>query len=136
MALRFLGRDADRPSGTLFTFSLGAGRLAARDSWSIAGIRQDAGFRTNLVLASAAESATFVELTLVAADGSTLSSRSFALPPLGMTQLTRVVRELGAPGDVSGVRLVLSTATPGASVAAYASVIDNGTNDPRTLLPR
>lgn len=193
VALRFLGHDTDGRSGTLFTFSLGAGRsesfsdvlgtlfgeseaygailvtsdvsalvvlaqtstplaagtfgqsvpafgdaerLAARDSWSIAGIREDAGFRTNLVLASAAESETVIELTLVAADGSTLASKNFALPPLGMTQLTRVVRELGAPGDVSGARLVLSTATPGASVAAYASVIDNVTNDPRTLLPR
>ena len=79
---------------------------------------------------------TVVELRLVAEDGSTLATTSRTLPPLGMTQLTRVVRELGATGDVSGARLVLSTATPGASIAAYASVIDNATNDPRTLLPR
>ncbi len=113
-----------------------AERLTAGGSWSIAGIREDAGFRTNLVLASAAETETVVELRLVAEDGSTLATTSRTLPPLGMTQLTRVVRELGATGDVSGARLVLSTATPGASIAAYASVIDNATNDPRTLLPR
>jgi hypothetical protein len=33
-------------------------------------------------------------------------------------------------------RISVSTATPGGLVAAYASVIDNVTNDPRTLLPR
>jgi hypothetical protein len=46
------------------------------------------------------------------------------------------VRELGLPPTVSGARLVLSTPTPGGAFAAYASVIDERTNDPRTLLPR
>jgi hypothetical protein len=53
-----------------------------------------------------------------------------------MTQVTRVVRDLGVAADVSGARLILSTATAGGSFAAYASVIDAVTNDPRTLLPR
>jgi hypothetical protein len=33
-------------------------------------------------------------------------------------------------------RVAISTPTPGGLVAAYASVIDNTTNDPRTILPR
>ena len=37
---------------------------------------------------------------------------------------------------VSGARLVLSTPTAGGAFAAYASVIDEKTGDPRTLLPR
>jgi acetyl-CoA carboxylase beta subunit len=53
-----------------------------------------------------------------------------------MTQVSRVVRDLGVSGDVSGARLVLSTPTAGGAFAAYASIIDAGTNDPRTLLPR
>ena len=53
-----------------------------------------------------------------------------------MTQVARVVRELGVSSDVSGARLVLSTPTAGGAFAAYASVIDARTNDPRTLLPR
>jgi hypothetical protein len=53
-----------------------------------------------------------------------------------MTQVTRVARELGVSANVSGARLVLSTPGAGGAFAAYASVIDNLTNDPRTLLPR
>lgn len=72
----------------------------------------------------------------VAETGAALGSRRYALPPLGMTQVARVARDLGAAGDVAGARLVLSTPTAGGAFAAYASVIDNVTNDPRTLLPR
>ena len=53
-----------------------------------------------------------------------------------MMQLNRVVRELGAVGDVSGARLLLSTPTSVGSFGAYVALIDNVTNDPRTLLPQ
>jgi len=53
-----------------------------------------------------------------------------------MIQVSRVARELGASGDLNGARLDLSTPTIGGAFAAYASVIDNVTNDPRTLLPQ
>ena len=42
----------------------------------------------------------------------------------------------GVAADVTGARLVLSTDTSGSAFSAYASVIDNVTNDPRTLLPK
>ena len=58
------------------------------------------------------------------------------LEPLGMRQVSEVSRAVGAPGEVQGARLVLSTPTPGGAFAAYASVIDNGTDDPRILSPR
>ena len=61
---------------------------------------------------------------------------TYALPPLGMTQVTQVVRDLGVTGDLQNAQLLLSTSTPGGAFAAYASVIDRTTNDPRTLLPR
>jgi hypothetical protein len=53
-----------------------------------------------------------------------------------MRQVTQVVRDLGVAADVQNGQLLLSTATPGGSFAAYATVIDRTTNDPRTLLPR
>jgi hypothetical protein len=53
-----------------------------------------------------------------------------------MTQVTGVVRDLGVTGNVRDAQLLLTTSTSGGSFAAYASVIDNITNDPRTLLPR
>ena len=68
--------------------------------------------------------------------GPNLGTKSYPLDPLGMTQVSHVVRDLGVGSDLAGGRLVLSTRTAGGSFAAYASVIDNVTNDPRTLLPR
>jgi len=104
-------------------------------SVTLAGVREDGAFRTNLVLANATESPLVVDVVLVSESGSSLATRRYALPPLGMTQSTRAARELGATGAFSG-RLVLSTPTPGGAFAAYAALVDESTGDPRTLLPR
>ncbi len=103
---------------------------------SICAIREDDSFRTNLVLTNAVEQPVVVDVKLSSGDGALLGTRQVTLPPWGMTQLSRVVRQLGVSSDLSNARLQLSTTTAGASFAAYASVIDNVTNDPRTLLPR
>ncbi|MBK9965249.1 MAG: hypothetical protein IPP07_10270 [Holophagales bacterium] len=103
---------------------------------TIPAVREDGPFRTNLILANGAEVPVDVDVSLVSEAGAPLGSRRWTLLPLGMTQLSRVVRELGVSTNVSGARLVLSTPTSGGAFAAYASVIDNATNDPRTLLPR
>ncbi len=103
---------------------------------ALAPVREDAAFRTNLVLANATEVPLDVSGTLVSASGTVLGSGRWTLLPLGMAQVTHVVRSLGVTGDVAGARLVLSTPTPGGAFAAYAALIDGGTNDPRTLLPR
>ncbi len=105
-------------------------------SRTIPAIREDASFRTNLVLANGSEAACDVDVSLVSEGGTLLGTRRVPLPPLGMTQLTRVVRELGVTVAVSGARLVLSTPTASGAFAAYASVVDEKTGDPRTLLPR
>src|SRR5664279_1706488 len=102
---------------------------------SIAAVREDNSFRTNLILANATAASVDVDATLVAPDGEPLGSKRYTLPPLGMTQVSRVVRDFGVLSNVSGARIDLSTLTASAFVAAYASTIDNTTNDPRTLLP-
>lgn len=103
---------------------------------SIVAIREDSAFRTNLILSNTTGAAVDVDLNLVAENGSALGNKRVTLPPLGMTQVTRVVRDLGVAANVTGARLMLSTATTGGAFSAYASVIDNVTNDPRTLLPK
>jgi len=103
---------------------------------SIAAVREDSAFRTNLILSNATAEALDVDLSLVGENGAALGTKRVSLPPLGMTQVTRVVRDLGVAADVTGARLVLSTSTAGGAFSAYASVIDNVTNDPRTLLPK
>ena len=103
---------------------------------TILGVREDAAFRTNLILANATETALDVDVALVSEAGAPLGSKRVPLPPLGMTQVSRVVRDLGVGADVAGARLVVSTPAAGGAFAAYGVVIDNTTNDPRTLLPR
>jgi hypothetical protein len=103
---------------------------------SILAVREDGSFRTNLIVANATESPLDVNISLVAESGTSLGTELLSLPPLGMTQVTRVVRALGISDSITGARLVLSTPTPGGAFAAYAAVIDNVTSDPRTLLPK
>lgn len=117
--------------------ALGPGEWIVRGApRSIPGIREDDAFRTNLVVANPGAAEVVVALALLAEDGVRLGAGTVTLPPLGMTQLSRVVRALGAEGDVAGARLVLEPVTAGGSVAAYAVLIDAVTGDPRTLLPR
>jgi hypothetical protein len=102
---------------------------------TLAPVRENALFRTNLVLANATEAPLTAHVVLYAADGTLIGSRDADLPPLAMTQINHVASALGAVTLDLG-RIAISTPTPGGLVAAYASVIDNATNDPRTLLPQ
>ena len=103
---------------------------------TIVAVSDDAAFRTNLVLANATSSPVTVSLTLLDASGASLGSSTVSLLPLEMTQVGGVGRTLAGGANVTNATLVLTTATPGGAFAAYASIIDNGTNDPRTLLAR
>jgi len=102
---------------------------------SLISLREDTAFRTDAFFANATTSSVTVTLTLLAGDGSTLGTTTRTLPPLGMTQVNHVVTALGAPSGTTNAVLVVSTATPGAQVGTYAAVIDNNTQDPRTILP-
>lgn len=102
---------------------------------TLAPVPENASFRTNLILANPTDLPVTAHGVLFAADGTQIGAQDVALPPLGMTQLSRVAALLGAATLDDG-RLSVSTPTAGGLVAAYASVIDNVTNDPRTLLPR
>lgn len=101
---------------------------------SILGVRQDAAFRTNLMLANATESTASVSVQLVSTGGAVLGSKTVSLGPLSRAQLN-VGSDFGYT-SLSDAVFVISSPTSGARVGAYASVIDAGTADPRTLLPR
>jgi len=106
---------------------------------SIIAIREDASFRTNLILTNATEGDADVTLTLVSADGALLGKQALArFKPLEMRQITGVAGVIAgsAYGPVTNATLIITAETDGAAFAAYASVIDNKTNDPRTLLAR
>ncbi len=107
--------------------------ISAGSSRSILYIREGDGFRSNLVLASGAGVPTQVDVSLVSPEGVFLATKTYSIPANGMTQINRVVRDMGASGAITGARLVLSTSTPGAAFTGLASVIDEVTNDPTTI---
>ncbi|MDX9733802.1 MAG: hypothetical protein RBU36_06730, partial [Thermoanaerobaculia bacterium] len=101
---------------------------------SILGIRQDSFFRTNLMLANATEATVAVTVQLVSTAGAVLKTLNVSLGPLSRAQYN-VGGDFGYT-NLSDAVLVVSSPTAGARIGAYASVIDAGTADPRTLLPR
>ncbi|MHB1047501.1 MAG: hypothetical protein ACYC4P_15980 [Thermoanaerobaculia bacterium] len=101
---------------------------------SILGVRQDAFFRTNLMLANANETTVAVTVQLVSTAGAVLKTLNVSLGPLSRAQYN--VGEHFGYTNLSDAAFVISSPTAGARVGAYASVIDAGTADPRTLLPR
>ena len=103
--------------------------IPAGSQRSILHIREGDGFRSNLVLASDADVSTAVDVALVSPEGATLAAKSYSVPPNGMTQISRVVRDMGVSNAINGARLVVSSSTPGAAFAALATVIDETTND-------
>ena len=114
--------------------ALATGELIGATPRSILGVRQDAFFRTNLMLANATESNVTVVVQLVSTTGSVLGTLNRSLGPLSRDQLN-VGADFGYTSLADAV-FVISSPTSGAAVGAYASVIDNATQDPRTLLPR
>ena len=114
---------------------LSTSELVGATPRSILGIREDGVFRTNLMLANATESTVDVDVQLRSMSGNLLGSTRRQLGPLSRDQIDRVASVLGAPYVTDAV-LVISSPTPGAAIGAYASAIDEKTQDPRTLLPR
>lgn len=113
---------------------LAKGELIGSTPRSILGVRQDTFFRTNLMLANATESWVDVDIQLVSIGGTVLVTKRRSLGPLSRDQLN-VATDFGY-SNLSDAVFVISSPTAGAAVGAYASVIDAGTADPRTLLPR
>ncbi len=92
--------------------------------------------RTNIGLISAAAVPTTVQIALYMADGTPVGTDTVQLAPFGFEQVNDVFHSLGtalvAKGLLEAVTdayAVITTATPGAAVCAYASVVDNATND-------
>lgn len=113
---------------------LSTSELVGSTPRSILGVRQDAFFRTNLMLANATESTVTVVVQLVSTTGGVLGTKNVSLGPLSRAQFN-VASDFGYSSLADAV-FVVSSPTSGAAVGAYASVIDNATADPRTLLPR
>jgi PA domain len=138
--LKIVSQTSTPPPSGVGTFGQAVPALAPNDlvtpasSQILIGLRQDAAFRTNAVIANATEADAHVDLMLYSSSGSLLGSQGYELLPLEMRQISKVVTALGAPDGTANTTLVVSTSTGGARIATYAAVIDQTTNDPRTIL--
>lgn len=92
------------------------------------GLISNAAFRTNLgMVAGSAGSGMTVEITLKGADGSTLGTRSFVIPPGSFRHLQFNANTIRSTFELAGAEYRI-TAGDGA-VTPYATVIDSVTGD-------
>ncbi len=103
---------------------------ALQQTLYVTGIKSGDAFRTNVGLVNRASVPVGTTLTLYSATGSTTSSKSLTLPANSFQQLSLATLFPDVEGrtfDVLSMRMA-SEATD--AVSAYASVVDNATQDP------
>ncbi len=88
--------------------------------------------RTNIGVVSACAIPMTVDLGLFEADGTPAGQMQLELEPFGTAQTNDLFNSLNGMTVETGSDMyaVITSATPGAACFAYASVVDNSTNDP------
>ncbi len=99
-------------------------------------LENTAAHRTNVGLISSTAAPTTARIDLFLADGTAVGTRVVELAPFGFAQVNDLFDSLDTVfvrtsllDSVGDAFAVVSTSTVGASICAYASVIDNATND-------
>jgi hypothetical protein len=106
--------------------------LESDDSVVLMQLQENDSFRTNIGLTNGWKRPATVEIALYDGDGSYVTTISQQVPPERTVQLNRPFAERGGRSDIdSGYALV--TVGFGQHVVAYASVVDNATDDPTTI---
>ncbi|MGV8040168.1 MAG: hypothetical protein AB2L07_08840 [Thermoanaerobaculaceae bacterium] len=128
----------DQPGGTFGQFVPGRGVGRAIEhggSGRLLMLSQSSdpgqGFRTNVGLVNATGSTISVEVdTYRGSDGLHLGIRSYSLGPYKSIQLNEFLKNELAAGNVDDAFAIVRTTTSGGVFFAFASVIDNRSNDP------
>lgn len=94
----------------------------------------NAAYRTNVGFANAAAVPLEVVVKLMRADGTSLGTRTFTVPPLGYLQETDLLRKV-AGGSVDDAYAVVQALAPESRFQVYASVVDNTSGDPINVTP-
>jgi hypothetical protein len=139
--LKVLSQTSTPPPDLVGTFGQSVPAAGAADLVTLAaprvlvGLREDSAFRSNVVIANATGQPAEADFELKSEAGGSLATGWVVLQPYEMRQMSNVVTTLGAPFGTANAALWVSTVTPGARIATYATIIDQKTNDPRTVLP-
>ena len=115
--------------GTYGQFIAGVGERAVVDPGETAlllQLRADASFRTNLGLVNLGGQPLEVATRYFSLDGSLLATRAYRVLPHGHLQVNRALPESAAAGAFA----TLTSDDADARFLAYASVVDNGSDDP------
>lgn len=116
-----------------FLGSEGATRgLSMGETAVLAQLREDPVFRSNIGLANGWRRPARVAIDLHDGDGSLVATVNRNIPPQTTIQLGRPFDSIGGRTDVSSGYAVIRVLA-GQQIFAYASVIDNTTNDPTTI---
>jgi hypothetical protein len=121
----------DTPEGTFGQFIAGFDERDAIHEGQIGHLlmlEESELFRTNFGLVNLGLDQVTVEVLFVDPSGSDLGTLSRTLPPRGVTQINRVLREL-TELEISGFRAEVRVVTPEGRVMAYGSVVDNSSGD-------
>jgi hypothetical protein len=109
--------------------------LATGETGRFAGVREDAGTRTNLLFANTAAVPCTLQAEVRDGSGAVLgSTRSLTVPPSTAMQKNRLKDTFGISGDVKSASVVVRNVTAGCAVVGVAFVVDGnttpGSNDP------
>ncbi|RLE25084.1 MAG: hypothetical protein DRJ65_08610 [Acidobacteria bacterium] len=108
------------------------GMVGADTSVWLPQLQQNDDFRTNIGLYNTGGIQAKVKVHLHDTDGSLLSTTQRTIAPGGRTQLQEPFDRIAGRTDISSGYAVVEIVT-GTGVTAYASIIDNRTNDPTTV---
>ncbi len=127
--------DACGPYGTKGqsypTLAAGDGLSEGQEAW-LPHLAENAGYRTNIGLVNSSRTAANVTVELYDGAGTLLTSYAVDLPPGQWAQETQpFTKKAGQAAMDRGYAKV--RVTSGSGVSAFASVIDNITNDPTTV---
>ncbi len=101
--------------------------VVSGETATLVQLRRTAGFRTNVGLVNLTESTIRLRTEYFRTDGTSIGSATLELPPLAFHQQNNAI-----PGaaDVIGGFARVTCETQGGRFLAYASVVDNGSDDP------
>lgn len=103
--------------------------LAQGESGLLAQLREDADFRTNVILVNTAPFPARVRVRLHDESGRELVSTEVRVAASGFAQLDRPFAKLAGRSDLASCRARIEVLS-GGPLVAFATVIDNATNDP------
>jgi len=132
VASRIYNRSDAGTFGQFLGGVTGPGGLGTGESGVLMHLREDAAARSNIGVLNAGRRPAKVEIALFDGDGSEVVRFTRRLDPRRVKQLNRPFEDPGGRTDIE-VGYAVITVLEGEEVVAYASVVDNGTNDPTTI---